>query len=101
MKSLDLRAALVSLLLLTALVGAEFGLLVGAGLWLKLLLPATLLLIGHLVIALNRGFMVPLVVPEAVADSAGHQGPPGFHRSPARGTLKPFPPLRARDRADP
>jgi CHASE2 domain-containing sensor protein len=63
-------ASLGSLLLLMALVGAEFGLLVGAGLWLKLLLPATLLLIGHLVITLNRGFMAPLAGPDAVADSA-------------------------------
>ncbi len=41
-------AGLISFLLLAALLGTEFGLLAAAALWLKLVFPATLLLIGYL-----------------------------------------------------
>jgi CHASE2 domain-containing sensor protein len=40
--------------LFVALLGAEFGLLAGAALWLKLVFPATLLVIGHLGITTKR-----------------------------------------------
>ena len=40
--------------LLAALAGSEFGLLAGASLWLQLMFPATLLLIGHLALTTRR-----------------------------------------------
>ncbi|ABD71641.1 serine/threonine protein kinase with Chase2 sensor [Rhodoferax ferrireducens T118] len=52
------RAAVITLLLLTVLLGTEFGLLSGAALWLKLVFPATLLLIGHLALTTKR-FLMP------------------------------------------
>jgi len=50
-------AALSTLLLFTLLLGAEFGLLSGAALWLKLVLPATLLVVGHLALTTKRFLM--------------------------------------------
>lgn len=50
-------AALMTGLLFTALLGAEFGLLSGSALWLKLVFPATLLLIGHLALTTKRFLM--------------------------------------------
>jgi len=44
-------------LLFIALLGAEFGLLSGSALWLKLVFPATLLLIGHLALTTKRFLM--------------------------------------------
>ncbi len=43
-----LAAAMLTFLLVIVLLGAEFGLLSGAALWLKMVLPTALLLIGHL-----------------------------------------------------
>jgi serine/threonine-protein kinase len=52
---LNARAALlVSGALLAALVGAHFGLMVSAGVWLQLMLPATLLVIGHAALVSKR-----------------------------------------------
>lgn len=51
------RAAVSTLLLLAVLLGTEFGLLSGAALWLKLVFPATLLLIGHLALTTKRFLM--------------------------------------------
>ena len=50
-------AALLTSLLFIALLGAEFGLLSGAALWLKMVFPATLLLIGHLALTTKRFLM--------------------------------------------
>ena len=50
-------AALFTLLLFTLLLGTEFGMLSGAALWLKLVFPATLLLIGHLALTTKRFLM--------------------------------------------
>ena len=50
-------AALMTGLLFVALLGAEFGLLSGSALWLKLVFPATLLLIGHLALTTKRFLM--------------------------------------------
>ncbi|MCA8966043.1 MAG: CHASE2 domain-containing protein, partial [Planctomycetes bacterium] len=47
-------AALVTAVLLLALVGTSYGLLVAQAMWLKLALPATLLLIGHAVLTTKR-----------------------------------------------
>ncbi|MDP3136343.1 MAG: CHASE2 domain-containing protein, partial [Burkholderiaceae bacterium] len=51
------KAALVTLALFVLLLGTEFGLLSGAALWLKLVFPATLLLIGHLGLTTKRFLM--------------------------------------------
>jgi serine/threonine-protein kinase len=48
------QAAIVTLLLFVALLGSEFGLLAGSAIWLKLVFPATLLLIGHLGLTTKR-----------------------------------------------
>lgn len=46
--------ALATALLLVALIGAHFGLMVGGGMWIRLMLPATLLLVGHLLLTTKR-----------------------------------------------
>lgn len=48
------RAALITFLLLSTLLGTEFGFLSGAALWLKLVFPATLLLFGYLGLTAKR-----------------------------------------------
>jgi serine/threonine-protein kinase len=63
-------AAMVTFLLFTALLGAEFGLLSGVGLWLRMVLPATLLLIGHLVLASRHFLMAPAERPKSDEESA-------------------------------
>ncbi|MDB5940905.1 MAG: hypothetical protein JWQ13_471 [Ramlibacter sp.] len=50
-------AGAISAALFVGLLGAEFGLLAGASLWLKLVFPATLLVIGHLAITTKRFLM--------------------------------------------
>ncbi len=50
-------AALLTSLLFIALLGVEFGLLSGAALWLKMVFPATLLLVGHLALTTKRFLM--------------------------------------------
>ncbi len=47
-------AAAITALLFCVILASEFGLLAGASLWLKLVLPATLLLIGHLALTTKR-----------------------------------------------
>jgi eukaryotic-like serine/threonine-protein kinase len=47
-------ALLFSLLIFAALLGAHFGLMVGSALWLQLMLPATLLLVGHAALVSKR-----------------------------------------------
>lgn len=47
-------AGAATAVLFVALLGTEFGLLVGASTWLKLVLPATLLLIGYLALTTKR-----------------------------------------------
>lgn len=50
-------ATLATFLLFAALLGAEFSLLSGAALWLKLVLPATLLPAGYLALMSQRSFL--------------------------------------------
>jgi serine/threonine-protein kinase len=50
-------AALLTLILFAVLLGAEFGLLSVGALWLKLVLPATLLVLGHLALTTKRFLM--------------------------------------------
>ena len=47
-------AAGVTAVLFLCLIGAEFGLLAGASIWLKLVFPATVLLLGHLTLTTKR-----------------------------------------------
>ncbi len=47
-------AAVVTAVLFISLLGTEFGLLSGASMWLKLVFPAALLLIGHLALTTKR-----------------------------------------------
>jgi serine/threonine-protein kinase len=52
---LNARAALVCTgLLLAALLGAQFSLMISAGMWLQLMLPVTLLVIGHAALVSKR-----------------------------------------------
>ncbi len=46
--------AVFTAVLLAALFGAHLGLMTGAGLWLQLMLPATLLVVGHLLLTTKR-----------------------------------------------
>jgi len=46
--------AVLTALLFAALFGAHLGLMTGAGLWLQLMLPATLLVVGHLLLTTKR-----------------------------------------------
>ncbi|HSV51363.1 MAG TPA: serine/threonine-protein kinase [Burkholderiaceae bacterium] len=50
-------AALVTLVLLIALLGVEMGLLSTAAVWVQLVLPATLLVVGHLALTTKRFLM--------------------------------------------
>lgn len=47
-------SAVVTAALFLTLIGAEFGLLAGAAIWLKLVFPATVLLLGHLALTTKR-----------------------------------------------
>lgn len=47
-------SAIVTLVLLLALLGAEYGLLSGGATWVKMVLPAVLLVIGHLALTTKR-----------------------------------------------
>jgi CHASE2 domain-containing sensor protein/predicted Ser/Thr protein kinase len=50
-------AAGISLALLAALFATHFGLMTGAGLWIQLMLPATLLVVGHALLTTKRFLM--------------------------------------------
>ncbi|MBL8521642.1 MAG: CHASE2 domain-containing protein [Betaproteobacteria bacterium] len=62
-------AALLSLGILVILFGTHFGLMMGPGIWMKLMLPASLLVIGHLLLTTKR-FLVTERGKEQ-ADAAG------------------------------
>ncbi len=51
------RAASLTLLLLLLLLGAEFGLLAQSALWIKLVFPACVLVLGHLALSTKRFLM--------------------------------------------
>ena len=51
------QAAIVTLVLFVALLGTEFGLLSASALWLQLVFPAVLLVIGHLALTTKRFLM--------------------------------------------
>ncbi|MFC5300279.1 CHASE2 domain-containing serine/threonine-protein kinase [Azospira restricta] len=62
--------ALATAVLLTALVGAHFGLMVGAGMWIQLMAAATLLLVGHLLLTTKRFLVTERGKEKSEAESA-------------------------------
>ncbi len=63
-------AAIITLGLFISLLGAEFGLLAGGALWLKLVFPAALLLLGHLALTTKRFLMTEAGKIKADEESA-------------------------------
>ncbi len=62
--------ALATALLLAALVGAHFGLMVSAGMWIPLMASASLLLVGHLLLTTKHFFLTERHKEKSEADSA-------------------------------
>ncbi len=62
--------ALATGLLLATLLGAHFGLMVGAGLWIPLMAAATLLLVGHLLLTTKRFLVTERGKEKSEAESA-------------------------------
>ena len=62
--------ALTTTLLLAALLGTHFGLMIGAAMWIELMLAATLLLVGHLLLTTKRFLMTERGKEKSEADSA-------------------------------
>lgn len=62
--------ALVTALLLVALVGTHFGLMTSKGMWLQLMLPTTLLLVGHLLLTTKRFLVTEAGKVKSDAESA-------------------------------
>ena len=63
-------AAIITLVLLVVLLGVEFGLLSGSALWLELMLPATVLVLGHLALTTKRFLMTEAGKIKADEESA-------------------------------
>ena len=63
-------AAIITLALFVALLGVEFGLLSGSALWLELMLPATVLVLGHLALTTKRFLMTEAGKIKADEESA-------------------------------
>ncbi|QJR16229.1 CHASE2 domain-containing serine/threonine-protein kinase [Usitatibacter palustris] len=61
--------AIVTLVLLAALFGTHLGLMTSAGLWIQLMLPATLLIVGHALLTTKR-----YLVTEAGKEKADTEG---------------------------
>jgi CHASE2 domain-containing sensor protein len=62
--------AIATALLLIVLVGAHFGLMVGAGMWIPLMAAASLLLVGHLLLTTKRFLVTERGKEKSEADSA-------------------------------
>jgi serine/threonine-protein kinase len=62
--------AVATLLLLVGLVGAHFGLMVGAGIWIPLMAAASLLIVGHLLLTTKRFLVTERGKEKSDADSA-------------------------------
>jgi serine/threonine-protein kinase len=61
--------AILTVVVLVAIFGTHLGLMTGAGLWIQLMLPATLLLVGHLLLTTKR-----FLVTEAGKEKADVEG---------------------------
>lgn len=64
------KAAAITLTLLVALLATEFGLLAAAAIWVKLVLPACALLLGHLALTTQRFLVVEAGKQKSDAESA-------------------------------
>ena len=64
------KGALATAFLLAVLIGAHFGLMLGAAIWMQLMGAATLLLVGHLLLTTKRFLMTERVKEKSEADSA-------------------------------
>src|ERR1700674_393575 len=64
------KGAMLTGLLLAAVFATHFGLMVGAGLWLQLMLPATLLVIGHAMLTTKRYLVTERGKEKADTESA-------------------------------
>lgn len=62
--------AIATLLLLVSLLGAHFGLMVGAGIWIPLMGAASLLLVGHLLLTTKRFLVTERGKEKSELDSA-------------------------------
>jgi len=62
--------AALTALLFVALIGAHFGLMTGEGMWLQLMLPVTLLLVGHLLLTTKRFLVTEAGKLKSDAESA-------------------------------
>ena len=62
--------AMTTALILVSLIGAHFALMVGSALWIQLMAPATLLLVGHLLLTTKRFLMTERGKEKSEADSA-------------------------------
>ncbi|HXE38101.1 MAG TPA: serine/threonine-protein kinase [Azonexus sp.] len=62
--------ALVTLLMLVALFGAHFGLMLGAGMWIPLMTAASLLVVGHLLLTTKRFLVTERGKEKSDLDSA-------------------------------
>lgn len=62
--------AMITTLILMSLLGAHFALMVGSALWIQLMAPATLLLVGHLLLTTKRFLMTERGKEKSEADSA-------------------------------
>src|SRR5688572_4164596 len=62
--------AAITAVLLAAIFGTHLGLMVGAGLWVQLMLPATLLLVGHLLLTTKRYLVTERGKEKADTESA-------------------------------
>ncbi len=62
--------AVATALLLAALLGVQFGLMTGKGMWLRMMLPAVLLLVGHLLLTTKRFLVTEAGKVRSDAESA-------------------------------
>ena len=62
--------AIATALILVALIGTHFGLMVGAAIWIQLMASATLLLVGHVLLTTKRFLMTERGKEKSEADSA-------------------------------
>jgi len=64
------KGAMLTVLLLVALFGAHLGLMTGAGLWIQLMLPAALLVVGHALLTTKRYLVTERGKEKADTESA-------------------------------
>ena len=63
-------AAAVTAVVLVAVLGTHFGLMMGPGIWLQLMLPATILVLGYLVLTTKRFLVTEMGKQKSDTESA-------------------------------